>query len=80
MARKRTAVSASEELLRRSDVAEILGMSPRTLESWGRDGRGPSFRRIGREALYLRSDLDAWILSQPAFGGVETHEGEGGNK
>lgn len=70
--------SPSQELMRRSEVADTLGISARTLENWGREGIGPAFRRIGREAFYLRSDLDAWILSQPAFGEVQAAAGTGG--
>jgi predicted DNA-binding transcriptional regulator AlpA len=71
MVRSKSQLSPSQELMRRSDVADLLGISVRTLENWGREGQGPAFRRIGREAFYLRSDLDAWILSQPAFGGFQ---------
>jgi excisionase family DNA binding protein len=80
MARAITKVSPSHELMRRSEVAEALGVSVRTLEGWARAGTGPAFRRIGRDAVYLRSDLDAWILSQPAFGDVQAAVGTGGNK
>jgi predicted DNA-binding transcriptional regulator AlpA len=77
MARSKSQISPSQELMRRSEVADTLGVSVRTLENWGRDGLGPAFRRIGREAYYLRSDLDAWILAQPAFGEVQSPSAQG---
>lgn len=78
MVRSKAQIAPSQELMRRSDVAELLGLSVRTLEGWARAGTGPAFRRIGREAFYLRSDLDAWILSQPAFGEGQCEPSNGG--
>lgn len=54
--------------MRRDEVAAVLGVSRRTLEDWARRGTGPTFRRVGREALYLRSDVEAWFVAQPVFG------------
>lgn len=63
------AVQPSEELMSRQEVADLLGVSARTLETWARDGTGPTYRRIGRRAIYLRSEVDKWILGQPNLGG-----------
>jgi hypothetical protein len=29
--------------------------------------KAPSFRKIGRKVIYLKSDLDSWLESLPAF-------------
>lgn len=35
-----------------AQAAEILGVRPRTMEHWRRQGKGPQFRRIGRLVKY----------------------------
>ena len=45
-------------------LAEILGLSPRTLEYWRMVGTGPPFVKLGSRVIY---DLDAvsdWIRSR----------------
>lgn len=68
MRRGKTKTTPTTEIMRRDEVASLLGVSRRTLEDWARRGVGPAFRRVGREALYLRSDVDAWFVAQPVFG------------
>jgi excisionase family DNA binding protein len=45
-------------------VAELLGVSPRTLYSWVSQKRIP-FRKAGRRVLFLESELLEW--TQPNF-------------
>ena len=42
-------------------AAELIGVSPRTLERWRRERRGPEFfcPKPGRP-FYLLSDVEAW--------------------
>lgn len=45
-----------------------LPLAKTTLQKFASVGGGPVFRRFGRRAVYLASDLDAWIarkLSAP---------------
>lgn len=43
-------------------AAEILGgLSPRTLERWRLEGKGPAFVRAGSRCLYREDDLLAWL-------------------
>jgi len=44
-----------------AEAAELIGVSPRTLERWRRDRRGPLFfhRKPGRP-FYLLSDIKDW--------------------
>jgi excisionase family DNA binding protein len=44
-------------------VADLLGVSRRTVLRWAREGRIPSVG-VGRTVLFLRSDVDAWIRSR----------------
>ena len=45
-------------------AAELCGLSPRTLERYRLEGRGPSFVRLGRRVLYREEDLVAWTEKQ----------------
>lgn len=45
-----------------------LPVAKNTLQKFASVGGGPVYRRFGRQAVYLASDLDAWIarkLSAP---------------
>ena len=55
------------------EVAEILGLSPRTLQGWRiRKGLGPPWRRLGRDAIrYSLAEVQAWAESQPRGGSPE---------
>jgi len=46
--------------LSNAEAAAFLGVSPRTVEKYRRDGRGPRFYKFGRRVLYARSDLERW--------------------
>jgi hypothetical protein len=43
------------------DVAAELGVSPRTLSRWLRDGYGPTAVRVGTNLLYDRAAVDAFV-------------------
>jgi transposase-like protein len=47
-----------------TEAARKIGVSPRTLEAWRRDRRGPAFFRPkpGRP-FYLESDIDDWLAA-----------------
>jgi len=45
-------------------AAEYLGLSPRTLERFRVEGRGPHYRKFGRRVLYARADLVDWADRQ----------------
>ena len=49
-------------LLHQNEVAEYLGIEPRTLELWRSQGRGPSFIRLGyRSIRYRFSDVVKYL-------------------
>lgn len=50
--------------LDQSAAAELLGLSPRTLERFRLDGSGPQFRKFGRRVRYALSDIEAWADAQ----------------
>lgn len=52
-----------DQLLTNDQTAELLSLSPRTLEKMRVSGDGPPFIKLGRlrAVRYRESDLQAWI-------------------
>lgn len=54
--------------LRRVEVVEYLSLvhgielAASTLAKWACSGNGPKFARLNRSPLYLRSDIDQWVV------------------
>ncbi len=46
--------------LTQSEAAELLRISPRTLERMRLDGSGPQFRKFGRRVAYSTEDIRNW--------------------
>jgi hypothetical protein len=42
-------------------VAEMLGCSPRTLQRWRMEGKGPPSTKIGRKTFYGLNELQKWM-------------------
>jgi excisionase family DNA binding protein len=53
-----------DELVDRVTAAQLLGVSPRTLDRWKNKGDGPSRLTIGRKVRYRRSSLEAWVAGR----------------
>ena len=53
-----------DKLLRVQQAADILGLSAGTLNKWRVTGGGPEFIKLGRNILYRRETLEAFILSK----------------
>jgi len=79
-----TRILDDDALLGEMHAAEFLKLSPRTLQAWRPQGRGPRFVRAGRAVRYRRRDLIAWIeentvagpsrsAKQHSPGAAETH-------
>lgn len=48
--------------LTESQVAELLGLSPRTLQAWRyRGGHTPQFIKVGRAVRYRLGDVKDWL-------------------
>lgn len=50
----------TDTFLTQEEAAELLRISPRTLERYRVAGSGPRFVKAGRRVLYRRGDLEAW--------------------
>jgi predicted DNA-binding transcriptional regulator AlpA len=62
---RRTSMDTSfSQLLDQKRVAELLGISPRSMEGWRLTGDGPTYHKVGRRVRYRRSDLEAWLADR----------------
>lgn len=52
--------AASPQFLTTVEAAELLRLSPRTLEKQRVLGGGPQFRKFGARVVYAMADLRAW--------------------
>jgi hypothetical protein len=55
---------ATGRLLYESEVANIIGKSPRTLEAWRQRGLGPPYIRIGRSRRTRLDALQGWLAAR----------------
>lgn len=46
------------------EVAVLLRRKPQTIRMMRHRGTGPRGTRVGREVLYLRNDVQAWLKAQ----------------
>jgi predicted DNA-binding transcriptional regulator AlpA len=49
------------EIITGEQVADLLQVSPRTVEEWRRTRTGPPWRRMGRHVRYLRREVLVWF-------------------
>ena len=55
---------SGDDFMSSDDVAVILSLSPRTLERFRLEGRGPAYFKFGRIVRYKRSTTLAWANAQ----------------
>ena len=48
----------------RREVAKLYRTPVGTLSQWAFKGYGPPYVKVGRKALYRRSDVEQWIEEQ----------------
>ena len=46
------------------EVADFIGLSPRTLDRYRVTGGGPKFHKFGNRVRYLRADVKAWAAER----------------
>lgn len=57
-------VNISQDTLDNNGAAEVLGVSPSTLNTWRSRGRGPKFHRIAGRIRYFKTDLQDYIAAE----------------
>jgi predicted DNA-binding transcriptional regulator AlpA len=58
------ATPSSLIFLDQTAAADLLGLSPRTLERFRLEGTGPPFHKFGRRVRYALSDIEEWASAQ----------------
>jgi len=61
-------------LLTTSAAGDVLGLSPRTLETLRVRGGGPAFIKLGSSVRYEPQALQDWIDANRAVSTSDTHE------
>lgn len=70
----RKSTCPSHKLLDPIEVAEALGVSPKTLARWRCEQTGgPRWVKIGRLVRYRAADVDAYVESRVRGGGHDGH-------
>mgnify|MGYP006165786907 CR=1 FL=1 len=64
--------------LHQEHLARRWGISPRTLERWRVEGRGPRYMKIGGRVLYRLEDIEAYETSQAFNNTAEFAAARGG--
>ncbi len=59
-----TAMEGDICYMKTKEAAALLGLSPRTLETYRWRGGGPAFSRFGSSVRYLRSHVVAWAAAR----------------
>lgn len=59
-------VDLSRPLVTTPRAAELLGVSPKTVEDWRLKGRGPRFIRLGKAIRYSMKDLEDFVAASVA--------------
>ena len=53
-----------DDFMSSDDVGHFFGLSPRTLERFRLEGRGPSYFKFGRIVRYRRAEVMKWAEAQ----------------
>jgi len=61
-------------LMNEHQVAQYLGISPKTLQIWRLRGKGPEFCKIGRLVKYCQECVDSYIEGAKRRSTTETAE------
>ena len=59
---------AVSDVLTVAQVAEYLGLSIRTVETYRADGRMPEPTMVGRTPTWTREQIDQWQANRPGQG------------
>ena len=55
-------METDDQFLTETEVARLLGISPRTLQAWRhRGGHTPPFLKLGRTVRYRLGDVKEWL-------------------
>jgi len=52
-----------EQMFTTAEMSAILKVSPRTMERWRRESRGPRYIVVEGQIRYLQSDVDEYLAT-----------------
>lgn len=55
-------MGADKKMYTEREMSELTGKSRKTLYNWRKEGKGPSFKRVGRTVFYPSDRYDEWRL------------------
>ena len=53
-----------DELMDVTKAGQLIGVTPRTLQTWRLDKAGPLYVRVGHHIRYRRGDILDWLKSR----------------
>jgi len=53
-----------QQFLGSKELAELLGVSQRTLINWRNNNLGPEWLQLGGSIKYAKKDVNEWLLKQ----------------
>lgn len=62
-------ITGMERLIDSEQLATILGLSPRTVDTWRSTGEGPDYIRVGGQVRYHPSDIEDWFATERVIQG-----------
>ena len=66
------------QIIRKSEVCRITGLSASTIDRREREGDFPRRRRLGRSSVgWIADEIDAWISARPLVEGLVDSPGVG---
>lgn len=54
-------MSPTTQLIAPEEVAAYLGISPDTINTFRKQGRGPRYTRVGKLVRYRLEDVEEWL-------------------
>ena len=63
------AESVSKRFYSERDLADVLGVSVKTVQGWRFRGQGPAWRRLCGAVRYPVNEFETWVQAQPGGGG-----------
>jgi predicted DNA-binding transcriptional regulator AlpA len=58
-------IAQNKQYLDEAAAAEMLNVSPRTLQRWRATGGGPAFTRVGmRRVAYITAEIERWAAAR----------------
>jgi hypothetical protein len=64
------------------NLAKRLSLSPRTLQRWRQENKGPAFLKLGGRVVYRLEDVERWEKTRlrgdkRSFSGRRSRDGDG---